>query len=89
MFSRLEPWHIVVLVIVFIALFGYKRLPDAARSVGRSMRILKAETKGLRGDDKVDKDYRDDEPSSPAPPSTVTTPPAAQQSQRATDQETV
>ena len=51
MFTRLEPWHIIVLVIVFIALFGYKKLPDAARSVGRSMRILKAETKGLRGDD--------------------------------------
>ena len=51
MFARLEPWHIVVLVIVFIALFGYKKLPDAARSVGRSLRILKAETKGLRGDD--------------------------------------
>ncbi|HVU74265.1 MAG TPA: Sec-independent protein translocase subunit TatA [Mycobacteriales bacterium] len=51
MFARLEPWHIIVLVIVFIALFGYKKLPDAARSVGRSMRILKAETKGLRGDD--------------------------------------
>ena len=49
--GRIEPWHIVVLVIVFIALFGYKKLPDAARSVGRSLRILKAETKGLRGDD--------------------------------------
>lgn len=54
MFTRLEPWHIIVLVIVFIALFGYKKLPDAARSVGRSMRILKAETKGLRGDDSDD-----------------------------------
>jgi sec-independent protein translocase protein TatA len=32
---------------VLILLFGAKRLPGAARSLGRSMRILKAETKGL------------------------------------------
>jgi sec-independent protein translocase protein TatA len=34
-----------------VLLFGAKRLPDAARSLGRSMRILKAETKGLAEDD--------------------------------------
>lgn len=43
----LKPWHILVLVAVLILLFGAKRLPGAARSLGRSMRILKAETKGL------------------------------------------
>lgn len=47
----LRPWHLAIIAIVFVVLFGYKRLPDAARSVGRSMRIFKAETKGLRGDD--------------------------------------
>jgi sec-independent protein translocase protein TatA len=46
-----RPWHIAVLVVVLILLFGAKRLPDAARSLGRSMRILKAETKGLTEDD--------------------------------------
>jgi sec-independent protein translocase protein TatA len=46
-----RPWHIAVLVVVLILLFGAKRLPDAARSLGRSMRILKAETKGLADDD--------------------------------------
>jgi len=46
-----RPWHIAVLVVVLILLFGAKRLPDAARSLGRSMRILKAETKGLAEDD--------------------------------------
>ena len=35
-----------------MVLFGSKKLPDAARSIGRSMRIFKAETKGLREDDK-------------------------------------
>ena len=47
----LRPWHIAIIAVVFVVLFGYKRLPDAARSVGRSMRIFKAETKGLRGED--------------------------------------
>ncbi len=42
-----KPWHIIVLVAVLILLFGAKRLPGAARALGRSMRILKAETKGL------------------------------------------
>lgn len=43
----LKPWHIIVLVAVLILLFGAKRLPGAARSLGRSLRIMKAETKGL------------------------------------------
>jgi sec-independent protein translocase protein TatA len=39
-------------VVVLILLFGAKRLPDAARALGRSMRIFKAETKSLVDDDK-------------------------------------
>jgi sec-independent protein translocase protein TatA len=46
-----RPWHIIILAVVLILLFGAKRLPDAARSVGRSMRILKAESRGLADDD--------------------------------------
>jgi sec-independent protein translocase protein TatA len=49
--GALKPWHIAVLVVILILLFGAKRLPDAARSLGRSMRILKAETRGLQDDD--------------------------------------
>ena len=49
--GSLRPWHIAVLVVLLILLFGAKRLPDAARGLGRSMRILKAETKGLADDD--------------------------------------
>jgi len=48
---RVQAWHIIVLVVVLILLFGAKRLPDAARSLGRSMRIMKAETRGLMEDD--------------------------------------
>jgi sec-independent protein translocase protein TatA len=43
----LRPWHIIVLVVVLILLFGAKKLPDAARGLGRSLRIFKAETKAL------------------------------------------
>ncbi len=48
---RLEPWHVLVLLIVVVMLFGYKRLPDMTRNIGRSMRIFKSEVEGLRHDD--------------------------------------
>jgi sec-independent protein translocase protein TatA len=54
-----KPWHIIVLVVVLILLFGAKRLPDAARSLGRSLRIIKSETKGLIDDDKDAGDLSD------------------------------
>ncbi|MGA8112655.1 MAG: Sec-independent protein translocase subunit TatA [Actinocatenispora sp.] len=58
MFNGLRPWHIAVLVVVLILLFGAKKLPDAARGLGRSLRIIKAETKTLRDDDD-DRDLRE------------------------------
>jgi sec-independent protein translocase protein TatA len=48
---RFQVWHFVVLVLVFLLLFGAKRLPDLARGVGRSLRIIKAETRSLVDDD--------------------------------------
>ena len=53
-FSGLSPWHVLIVVAVFVLPFGARKLPDAARSLGRSMRILKAETKALRDDDSGD-----------------------------------
>ena len=44
-------WELVLVVLVIMVLFGAKRLPEASRSLGRSLRIFKAETKGLRDDD--------------------------------------
>lgn len=49
--NGLRPWHIIVIVVVLVLLFGAKRLPDAARSLGRSLRIMKAETQGLINSD--------------------------------------
>jgi len=48
----IEPWHIVILVLVIGVLFGWKRLPDAARSLGRSMRIFKSEVEEMKKDGK-------------------------------------
>ncbi|MET0190584.1 MAG: Sec-independent protein translocase subunit TatA [Pseudonocardia sediminis] len=42
----MSPWHWALVIAVGILLFGAKRLPDAARSLGRSARILKAELGG-------------------------------------------
>lgn len=44
-------WELILVVLVIMVLFGAKRLPEASRSLGRSLRIFKAETKGLRDDD--------------------------------------
>ncbi len=46
-----KPWHILGLIIVAVVLFGSKRLPDSARSLGRSLRIFKSEMKELNKDD--------------------------------------
>ena len=44
--------EIAIIAVVILVLFGSKKLPDAARSLGKSMRILKTEVKGLHDDDK-------------------------------------
>jgi sec-independent protein translocase protein TatA len=52
MFANGLGWpHLLILAVVVMVFFGSNKLPDAARSLGRSMRILKAETSGLRDDD--------------------------------------
>ena len=48
--NGLEPWHLILVVLAFVLLFGSKRLPDAARGLGKSLRILKSETRALRED---------------------------------------
>lgn len=51
MFLR-EPSHILLLLLVVVVLFGAKRLPDSARSLGKSMRIFKSEMKEMKDDSK-------------------------------------
>ena len=49
--NSLKPWHLLVLAIVFLILFGSKRLPDSARSLGRSLRIFNSEVQEMNKDD--------------------------------------
>ena len=48
----LQPWHWLIVIAVFVLLFGAKKLPDAARSLGKSMRIFKSEIKEMQSDSK-------------------------------------
>jgi sec-independent protein translocase protein TatA len=81
----LGPPELIIIAIVILALFGYKKLPDAARAVGRSARILKAETKGLREDpaprdleSRAEAEYRAEyRRETTPPPAAAPTPPPA------------
>ncbi|MGW2639117.1 Sec-independent protein translocase subunit TatA [Streptomyces sp. NPDC001348] len=48
--NGLEPWHLLIVAVVMILLFGSKKLPEAARGLGKSMRILKSEAKAMKDD---------------------------------------
>jgi sec-independent protein translocase protein TatA len=66
-----SPWKILIVAVVIIVLFGSRKLPVAARSLGRSMRILKSEVQGMHNDD-------DDAPSAPVQATVQSAPSAAQ-----------
>ncbi len=65
-----SPWKILIIAIVVLVMFGSRKMPDAARSLGRSMRILKSEVQGLH----------EDEPSAPVQATTIQATPAQIQS---------
>ena len=52
--GNLGPWEILIIAGVIILLFGARKMPEMARSLGRSARILKAETKGMREEEGKD-----------------------------------
>jgi len=66
--DALAPWHIILLVVVLLVLFGSRRLPGAAKSLGESMHIFKRSVAGLH-----------DDPADPAAPAPGTGYPTAQQ----------
>jgi sec-independent protein translocase protein TatA len=51
--GNLGGWEILIILGVLVLLFGARRLPDMARSIGQSARVFKGEMKGLKDDDKV------------------------------------
>ncbi|MEW2120860.1 Sec-independent protein translocase subunit TatA [Streptomyces sp. NPDC005474] len=62
MFGRLGAPEIILILVVVILLFGAKKLPDMARSLGKSARILKSEAKAMKAEGQ--------EPAPAAPPHT-------------------
>jgi sec-independent protein translocase protein TatA len=50
--NALTPGHLAIIAVLVIVLFGAKRLPEAARSLGKSMRIFKSEVRELQSDNK-------------------------------------
>jgi sec-independent protein translocase protein TatA len=73
-----SPWKILIVAVVIIVLFGSKKLPDAARSLGKSMRILKTEVGSLHQDEPAP----DAKPAAQFPPAELAAAPApAQQDQ--------
>ncbi|MER7990876.1 Sec-independent protein translocase subunit TatA [Streptomyces noursei] len=46
--NALEPWHLFLILAVVVLVFGSKKLPDMARGLGRSMRVLTSEAKALK-----------------------------------------
>lgn len=49
--GAMSPWHWAIVAVVVLILFGSKKLPDAARGLGRSLRIFKSEVKEMQNDD--------------------------------------
>ncbi|MGW3654603.1 Sec-independent protein translocase subunit TatA [Streptomyces sp. NPDC005151] len=50
MFGRLGAPEIILILVVIVLLFGAKKLPDMARSLGKSARILKSEAKAMKSE---------------------------------------
>jgi sec-independent protein translocase protein TatA len=65
-----SPWKILIIAVVVLVLFGSKKLPDAARSLGRSMRILKSEVSNLHEHEDEDTPANTGTPAVAATPAT-------------------
>jgi len=54
MLSNLSGWHLVILLVVILLLFGAPKLPGLARSLGQSMRIFRSEVKTMKDENSSD-----------------------------------
>jgi sec-independent protein translocase protein TatA len=52
MLSRIGAPEIIIIAVLLVLILGWKRLPDAARSLGRSMRVFKSEVQEMKTDGK-------------------------------------
>jgi sec-independent protein translocase protein TatA len=65
--GSLSPWHWAILAILVIVLFGAKKLPDAARSLGKSMRIFKSEMREMQTENKSEASALETNTATPTP----------------------
>ncbi|GHE95615.1 Sec-independent protein translocase protein TatA [Streptomyces longispororuber] len=66
--GRLGPTEIILILVILVLLFGAKKLPDMARSLGKSARILKSEAKAMKSDGKQDEAAPADPPADKTAP---------------------
>lgn len=55
MFANLNGWHLVIVLVVILLLFGATRLPALSKSLGQSMRIFRNETKAMKEESAAEK----------------------------------
>ena len=48
------PWQIVLIVLVFLLMFGGKKIPELMKGLGKGMKEFKEATKDLKDDNKED-----------------------------------
>ena len=53
MLGNLNGWHLLILLVVILLLFGAAKLPALAKSMGQSARVFKGEMKAMKDDDKT------------------------------------
>src|SRR6476620_7880196 len=73
------PTEIIIVAVLIIVIFGWKKLPDAARSLGRSARVFKAEVDEMKKENEASKSEAStttvrSEPTEPAAPVERTVP---------------
>ncbi|MCW4464889.1 Sec-independent protein translocase subunit TatA [Glutamicibacter sp. MNS18] len=47
----IQGWHLVIIIVLALLLFGAPKLPGMARSMGQSLRIFKSEVRKMKDDD--------------------------------------
>ena len=78
--GNLGGWEIIIILGVLVLLFGAKKLPDMARSVGQSARVFKGEMKGLRDEGKTAEEKKaEPAPLPPVQAQSVQTQPVAEE----------